>query len=70
VIYNISLILNCPLFVLGGGVGTHPALGEAAQRILERWGTRVQPRLERSALGPDAQLMGAIWLALDLVTEP
>jgi glucokinase len=24
-IYDIALILNCPLFVLGGGVGTHPA---------------------------------------------
>ena len=28
-IYNMSLVLNCPLFVLGGSVGLHPALGDA-----------------------------------------
>ena len=64
-IYNISLILNCPLFVLGGGVGVHPALCDATKNILAQRSARVQPRLVRSSLGSDAQLTGAIRLALD-----
>jgi glucokinase len=63
-IYNISLILNCPLFVLGGGVGTHPALCDAIRRVLVQRGSRVQPQLVLSALGSEAQLTGAIRLAL------
>jgi glucokinase len=68
-IYNISLVLNCPLFVLGGGVGVHPALRDAADAQLLAWGTRVQPRIVRSELGADAQLLGAIRLALDLTNQ-
>jgi glucokinase len=68
-IYNISLVLNCPLFVLGGGVGSHPALREATQAILADWGTRVQPRLITSTLGADAQLFGAIRMALNIAKE-
>jgi glucokinase len=64
-IYNISLILNCPLFVLGGGVGIHPALCNATKNILAQRSARVQPRLVRSSLGSEAQLTGAIRLALD-----
>jgi glucokinase len=64
-IYNVSLVLNCPLFVLGGGVGIHPVLGDATQNIIDRWSGRVRPQLTPSALGADAQLMGAIGLALD-----
>jgi glucokinase len=63
-IYNISLILNCPLFVLGGGVGVHPALCNTTKSILAQRSARVQPHLVRSALGSDAQLTGAIRLAL------
>jgi glucokinase len=66
-IYNISLILNCPLFVLGGGVGVHPALCNATKRILAERSARVQPQLVRSALGSEAQLIGAIRLALDTI---
>jgi len=65
-IYNIALVLNCPLFVLGGGVGMHSGLRDETQRLLDQWGTRVQPRLALSSLGTDAQLMGAIRLALDI----
>jgi glucokinase len=65
VIYNISLILNCPLFVLGGSVGLHPALGNAARAELEQRRARVQPELVCSGLGSDAQLIGAIHLAID-----
>jgi glucokinase len=66
-IYNISLILNCPLFVLGGGVGVHPALCDATANILAQRSARVQPQLIRSALGSEAQLAGAIRLALDTI---
>jgi predicted NBD/HSP70 family sugar kinase len=62
-IYNICGVLNCPLFVLGGGVGRHPALCHATQALLEPWDFR--PRVTRSALGEDAQLLGAIRTALD-----
>ena len=63
-IYNTSLILNSPLFVLGGNVGIHPALGDATRQMLDELGARVQPRLICSALGTDAQLIGAIFMAL------
>jgi glucokinase len=66
-IYNINLVLNCPLFVLGGGVGMHPALCGATQKILKDWNMRGRPRLTPSTLGPEAQLMGALRLALDTV---
>lgn len=64
-IYNMALVLNCPLFVLGGRVGIHPALFGATERFLERWSARAHLRLMRSALGEDAQLMGAVRLALN-----
>ncbi len=64
-IYNISLILNCPLFVLGGGVGVHPALCDATRSVLRQWSARAQSQLMHSTLGAEAQLMGAIRMALD-----
>lgn len=64
-IYNISLVLNCPLIVLGGGVGAHPALCDVAQNILDQWSARGRLRVIRSALGADAQLFGAVRMALD-----
>ena len=67
-IYNMSLVLNCPLFVLGGSVGLHPALCAAIQAVLhQRRGCSV-PQLAPSSLGADAQLSGAIRLALDTAT--
>jgi glucokinase len=63
-IYNTSLILNSPLFVLGGSVGVHPALGDATRMVLEQRRGRVQTNIVHSALGADAQLVGAIFLAL------
>jgi glucokinase len=66
-IYNISLVLNCPLVVLGGSVGTHPALCDATREILSQWGLQRAPRLTVSSLGADAQLKGALRVALDLV---
>ena len=64
-IYNMALLLNCPLFVLGGGVGMHPALCTETRKILEARGSRAVPKLVTSALGEEAQLVGAVCLAID-----
>jgi len=64
-IHNMSTVLNSSLFVLGGGVGTNNALLMATRRILQPYSQPSRPRLIRSALGADAQLIGAIRLALD-----
>lgn len=64
-IYNISLVLNCSLFVLGGGVGASPSLLQATRRVLRSYNEPVRPKLTISSLGQDAQLMGTIRLALD-----
>lgn len=64
-VHNISAVLNPSLFVLGGGVGTNGPLTRATQRILQGYTQPSHPQLVISALGPDAQLTGAIRLALD-----
>ena len=64
-IFNIALVLNSPYFVLGGGVGVSLPLRDATQRILSRYSEPVSPKLVISTLGTDAQIMGAIRLALD-----
>lgn len=66
-IYNIGTVLNCPLFVFGGGVGMHPALSSTTKNILQQWKIRNEPELLHSKLGQDAQLMGSVALALDLL---
>ena len=68
-IYNLAVVLNCPLFVLGGSVGMHPALWKLTQEILAQRDKRVQPKLLRSTLGPDAQVNGAIHLAIDTASS-
>jgi glucokinase len=65
-IYNMSLVLNCPLFVLGGSVGLHPALGDATRALLNIQNERVQPRVLASSLGTEAQLTGAIFQAIEI----
>jgi glucokinase len=62
-ISNIALILNARLFVLGGSVGLHAALRERTQAVVDTYARRLRPKLVLSALGTDAQLMGAIRLA-------
>jgi glucokinase len=64
-IHNIALILNCPLFVLGGSIGMHRALCDATRRVLEQKNSRALPELKVSSLGTDAQLIGAVRLALN-----
>jgi glucokinase len=66
-VYNISLVLNPALFVLGGGVGMNTVLRDATKAVLQSYSEPVQPKLIISSLGQDAQLMGAIRLALDTV---
>lgn len=62
-IFNITLIINAPLFVLGGSVGLHPALRERTQAVIDMHARRLRPQLVASTLGSDAQLMGAVRLA-------
>lgn len=69
-IYNISLALNSALFVLGGGIGVSIPLCEATRRCLERYNEPSRPQLVISKLGTDAQLMGAIRLALATAKQP
>jgi len=64
-IYNLSLVLDCPLFVLGGSVGLHPALAEEMRSILNRLDCHAPPRIVPSALGDQAQITGAVHLALE-----
>jgi len=64
-VHNISAVLNPSLFVLGGGVGMNGPLIAATERILECYTQPSRPQIVASALGQDAQLMGAIRLALD-----
>jgi predicted NBD/HSP70 family sugar kinase len=66
-IFNICLVLNCPLVVLGGRVGSHPALCDATREVLNQWDLRRAPLLTVSSLGANAQLQGAVQVALDLV---
>jgi len=67
-IADVGVILNTSQVVLGGRVGLHSALFEATRRILER-NEIARPRLTLSTLGEDAQLCGAIWLALKTVEQ-
>ena len=64
-VYNISLVLNSALFVLGGGVGMSAPLRDATQCFLDQYNEPGPPKLIISSLGPDAQLIGAIRLALN-----
>jgi len=64
-VYNIALVLNSPYFVLGGGVGVSLPLRDATELILRMYSEPVSPKLVISTLGTDAQIMGAIRLALN-----
>jgi glucokinase len=64
-IFNINLMLDLPLFVLGGSVGMHEALYHAVLPRLAALNLRNPPRVLRSLCGPNAQITGALRLALD-----
>jgi glucokinase len=65
-ITNLSLVLDLSLVVLGGGVGHHPGLLRAIEKRLER-NQFAKPQLIVSSLKGEAQIYGAIWLALQAV---
>jgi predicted NBD/HSP70 family sugar kinase len=69
-VYNISLVLNSALFILGGGIGVSIPLCDATKRILERYNVPSRPKIVISSLGTDAQLIGAIRLALTTAKRP
>jgi glucokinase len=62
-IFNMTLILNTQLFILGGSVGFHSALRDRTQKAVDAHARRLRPQLVLSSLGGDAQLLGAIRLA-------
>ena len=64
-LYNVSLVLNCKLFVLGGGVGMSEPLRDSTCQFLQQFNEPVRPKLTISSLGEDAQLIGAIRLAMN-----
>ena len=64
---DISLLLNPELVVFGGGIGSHPELCVAAQRLVQRH-EFAQPELRSSALGTRAQLFGAVSLSIAAAT--
>lgn len=63
---NISAMLNTSLIVLGGAIGSSDPLLRATHKLLER-NELARPRLVISLLKEDAQLYGAVRLALDKV---
>jgi glucokinase len=67
-IADISLLLNPEVVVLGGGVGSHPELCRATEKLVQRH-EFAQPALRSSSLGTQAQLHGAISVSLSAVEE-
>jgi glucokinase len=68
-VYNMSLVLNSSLFVLGGGVGMSAPLLHATRHYLDQYHEPARPIVIVSSLGQDAQLIGAIRLALNKAEE-
>ncbi len=62
---NLSLILDTSLVVVGGGVGSNPALLDATTKLLAK-NQFARPKLMISSLGVEAQLQGAVHLALQM----
>jgi len=67
-IADISLLLNPQVVVLGGGVGSHPELCRATEKLVQRH-EFAQPMLRSSSLGTQAQLHGAVSISLSAVEE-
>ena len=66
IIVNLSLILNPALILLGGEIGSHPALLRSVQKHLDRCEFAVT-RVAAAALGPEAVVWGAIAIGLDAI---
>jgi glucokinase len=65
-IINICVLINPSLIILGGSLGTSEPLVYATRELLDK-NDFAMPRLAISTLGAEAQLHGAIRLALDHV---
>jgi glucokinase len=67
-ISNVALILNPSTVVIGGGIGfSKPLFQRIAQLVQQNEVAR--PRLLQSTLGANAQMFGAIYMALELADE-
>jgi glucokinase len=64
-ITNLSLILDASVVVLGGGLGTNQVLLEAIRKLVQK-NQFARPKVLSSSLGVEAQLQGAIQVALQL----
>jgi glucokinase len=64
-ITNLGLILDTSLVVMGGGVGSNPVLLDATRKLIAK-NQFARPRVIISSLGMEAQLQGAVHLALQL----
>jgi glucokinase len=64
VIVNLSLVLNPGLILLGGNVGSHPALLSIVTRELEQSEFAI-PKIAAASLGEFAVMWGAVALALE-----
>lgn len=62
-IVEMSLTLDPSVVILGGGVGSHPELCKATEKLLAR-NEFAKPQVRSSSLGTQAQLYGAICLSL------
>jgi glucokinase len=63
-IADIALLLNPEIVVLGGGVGSHAELCRHTEKIIRRH-EFAQPQLRSSALGTQAQLIGAVSMSVN-----
>lgn len=61
---NVCAVLDCPLVVVGGCVGSDRVFFEQVRRTLAR-NDYPRSRLVLSTLGEEASLLGAVWLALN-----
>lgn len=68
IVLNLSLVLNPNLILLGGPIGSHPALIRGVQKQLEGSEFGVA-RVRTGMLGDRAVLWGAVLLALDVIPE-
>jgi glucokinase len=68
IVLDLSLILNPSLILLGGTIGSHPALLRGVQKQLEGSEFGVT-RVVAGALGDMAVLWGAVLLALEVIPE-
>ena len=67
-ITNICVVLNPSLVVLGGRVGSRPALFKATSRIIE-FNEFCRPRVAVSTLATEAVVLGAVQLALNVAEQ-